>query len=241
MDLLARFTRNLPDWLGNCKLAVRERVYTSPLMIGCTEGQEKYIRAFLIGAWPFVEAFPSMIDNAVERLVHEELFNQYGIKSAADLYRRGSQLLRGMREDEVSHRGLWIQTAEAVSVTKLDLYSNHPSQEVLALNSAVGNHTDLFKSFLHFVTVELVAEEISHMLLASPAFCSVLGKRGREWFRVHAEHHGEITHEEMAYRLAFALYGDDFPSEDKVKDIILHATDLFEAVASRCLADLSHA
>lgn len=242
LEFLMKFTRKLPDWIPNIKAKTREKVKQSPLMKSCAEGTKTDIRALLIFFWPFVDVFPKIIQDIIQRLVQDELPKKYNVQNAQWIYETGQKFLKGIKGDEISHRTLWIRAAETMDISHEELAAHTPCNEVLRLNSHIGGEgTSLYHVFLRSDAVEIVAEGISHFLLASEKFRAIMGEEGIRWFRVHTEHSLIFpSHEELMYRLAFTLYdGDDFPPEREVETIVLDAVDHFDAVANRCMERIS--
>ena len=99
---------------------------------------------------------------------------------------------------------------------------------------AVDTDSDPFTTFIRFAAIEIIAESISIDILASKIFTSVLGERGCQWFRVHAEHESGMTHEELEIRLAFA-FAEGTPTKESVNGIIQCIVDLFVVAGEVCV------
>ena len=152
------------------------------------------------------------------------------------IHTMNAKVTKEIQSDEAAHRDLWIQTAAALGLTIKDLRNQKAIPEILHLNETVGEGTDFFIRYLRFVAVEMVAEEISRVLLASAPFSELVGESGQRWFHVHILHdlHEGMSHEELALRLAWIFYFIDHQSEEPQEKDVSHTihemADLFDAV-----------
>ena len=238
--LIDRFHKPLPTWIPNIKKDVRRKVESSPIIQGCARGDVSHVRALITGYWPFVDAFPKIIFRTLystkKYLLKPHFILTFGPLMLRGIHTMNAKVTKEIQSDEAAHRDLWIQTAAALGLTIKDLRNQKAIPEILHLNETVGEGTDFFIRYLRFVAVEMVAEEISRVLLASAPFSELVGESGQEWFHVHILHdlHEGMSHEELALRLAWIFYFIDHQSEEpQEKDVsrtIHEMVDLFDAV-----------
>jgi pyrroloquinoline quinone (PQQ) biosynthesis protein C len=238
-NLVDRFNEPLPRWVEDVDREACAKLSASAFARECRSGNVSVIRELIFRFWPFVDAFPKMINQGCLHLLKEDLFRSHGLELIG-LFRAGFELLLGIEKDEENHRSLWLKTADALGLSYGEL-ERTPSAEVRAINDSVGEETDPSTMLLRFVAVEIVAESVSKDFLSSKNFVSALGEQGVHWFRVHVAHNG-ITHEELALHLAFSLYDDEL-NKDRVNAVVQPVVDLFIMAANKCaeLATLKQA
>ena len=189
------------------------------------------IGGLILGLWPFIDGFPkSIIRGGTHLLIKNSLPKDRQLLNI--LLHRGPQMLAGIRKDEENHRMLWLETGRALGLNyPLDFDRPALTQTQAWLNE-INNQSDLVTMFLRFAAIEIIAEVISVELLSSTAFTSVLGKRGCEWFRVHAEHEPGMTHEEMILHTAFFV--DKNPTKEYVDSVIQRVVNYFITAGQAC-------
>jgi len=246
-SLMDSFNQELPPWLEDIKKEVREKVKASPIIRGCAEGDRRSIQFLMSGYWLFVDEFPKSIAIARDRVVKDVIVNsikllgKFRVNVVSELLTLSMEVMGRMKSDEGDHRALWLKTAHSVGLQQDDLERQETLTEVITLNELVQEKTNFFTIFLRFVAVEMVAEEISRVLLESPPFKVEVNEDGLRWFKVHVIHdcHKGMTHEELAFRLAIALQTlfqgreKEFQKEE-VRGIIMGAVDVFDNVGRKC-------
>lgn len=220
-----RFRAPLPDWIQGIKNEVEEKVSHCRITSACKTGNPKFIKEFLICYWRFVDIFPEIIFRGSFRLLRREFLENLSMEKVKDFIIIGADVLNEIRGDETSHRELWLKTAEALGLSYQDL-QRPPYEEVLAIGEYVGENIGPYIMFLRFVAVEMVAEAISKLLLESVQFKDSVGRFGQEWFEVHVTHEMGMTHEELAFHLAFAFYPGEI-TKSGVNSVIQPVVDLF--------------
>jgi len=224
-SLKKSFYRDLPLWISTIREEVTRKVEASPLIQGCARGDKRYIKSLIVGYWWFVDQFPESIARARHRVLEKtvrkpkKIITKFGATALIDVLAIHTETTLGMQKDEKNHRALWLQTARAIGLEKVDLEGVKPLHEVRKLHDLIYTETDFFKIFLQFVAVEMVAEELSKVLLASSHFKAIVKGDGLRWFQVHVEHSDKgMSHEEMALRLAFVfrvLFQEDKDGEPR--------------------------
>lgn len=208
-----------PSWWHELKAEARRRISFSPLVVGCRTGDLIYIRALTVIFWQFVDEFPDI------------LFRQFN-NSNDRLVQKMSSRLSGITNDEKSHRRLWLKTADCIGLTPEYLFSRREQFPKVAVISLCLSEQNRVLTFLRIVGVEIVAEMLSHELLDSERFNTILEEEGKIWFKIHTVHKG-TTHEQLALRVA--CKGMDVESEATrqiIEEAVLHIVDLFVEAAS---------
>ena len=144
------------------------------------------------------------------------------------LYQKSSKILRSISSDEEEHRKLWLDTSDTLGLKYPTDFYRETLPETRDWIDAVNQRTDSYRMFAGFTAIEIIAEAISKYLLISDAFNKTLGKRGSRWFKVHVhpDDYAGATHEELAWRLAFAFYPAT-PSKESCNGIVQDIVDLF--------------
>ncbi len=218
------FDQPLPSWIQDTKAEARERISTTAFAAACRRGNRAVMRGLVVGLWPFVHHFPKTIIRAIVRSRKRSL--PQGRRLLNTMLWHGPDVLSGIRKDEKNHRKLWLNTGEALGLKYPNDFKRPVLPETQAWIDALNGAADPFTVFVRFAAIEIVAEAVSVELLASKAFVSVLGERGCEWFRVHAEHDSGMTHEELELRLAFASL-EESPREVLTNAVIQCVVDNF--------------
>jgi len=234
-SLTKRFNAPLPEWLFELKQAFFVKIWHSKLMQDCKSGDRKAMETLMIRYWPFVDEFPQIIRNHQLRIFARE-FLRHPVGTLF-LLNNIVKTLGEIKGDEKDHRSLWIDTSSALKISEDGLYSNqylmNPDARFLVQDiiDKVGEPVNILgdkilssTALLRLSAVEIVAEGIS--LYVGHVFKD-LDKKAERWFLVHAHHpKGVISHEELVYRMAFALDGK-VPEKDEVNKIIGEVVDLF--------------
>ncbi len=204
--LVDKFNQGIPDWFTNVKRKAADKIQNLNLAGACAQANGNAIKALVLGFWPFVDVFPSHIEQATWALVRGKRLSEAQKRDLPELMRSVRGLLPSIRDDEENHRLLWIETAEAIGISREELQTYRDTatemQSLIAITAAPAHPAT---KLVQFSTVEVVAEALSRTLLASDSFKTRVGKRGLRWFQVHAQHNGEDTHETLTLRLALAL------------------------------------
>jgi hypothetical protein len=222
-----RFKQPVPSWVAEIKNEAFQKISSSPFAVACRGGDMRLARELFLRFWPFVEAFPKIINRSCVEILKKELVKTFGLE-IIDLFRLGVQVLSSMQKDEEDHRELWLKTAAVLGLTSSDL-RQPPIPQVRTVTSVIAKDAEPYIKFLRFVAVEMVAESVSEDFLSSETFQSALGKDGLRWFEVHATHRG-MSHEELAFRLARALHRRESTKEE-THAVIHHVVDLFISAA----------
>jgi hypothetical protein len=216
-------SRETLAWLAAVKEETHRKTRGSSLTQGCAQGRIESIYALLIGFWPFVHTFPEMIKAKYD-----------------DSGDRKARILAEMEQDERGHNALWFQACKTVGISDKQL-AQEPLPLIRHLNDVIGEDTDLYKTFLRFLAVEIIAEALSEALLPHAAFCEQVGKRGQAWFKVHltAENEAlETSHEIIATRLA-KLYAPRTVTDEEFAAEVSHAIDCFIEAGEECQTELA--
>lgn len=189
------------------------------------------MRGLVLGLWPFIDEFPKSIIRGASRLLIKNSLPKDRLLLNTLLH-RGPQMLSGIRKDEENHRKFWLETGRALGLNYPLDFDRPVLPQTQAWINEVIHQSDLLTMFLRFAAVEILAEAISIYLLSSKAFTSVLGDRGCEWFRVHAEHEPGMTHEELILRTAFFV--DKHPTKEYVNSVIQNVVNLYITAGEAC-------
>lgn len=229
-SLTNRFKQPLPAWVREIKSETLRKISLSPFATMCRAGDMRLTKELFLRFWPFVDAFPKIVNRGCLHILRKELVNTFGLEMI-DLFRLGFQILSSMQKDEEDHRQLWLKTTHVLGLASADL--RQPSiPEVKMVTSIIAEDVDPHMMFLRFVGVEVVAESMSEYFLSSERFKSALGKEGLGWFEVHVTHEG-MSHEELAFRLARAFNRGELTREES-DAVIHHVVDCFIAAAEAC-------
>jgi hypothetical protein len=226
------FKQPMPTWVREIKSEALQKITLSPFATACRGGDMGLTKELFLRFWPFVDAFPKIINRGCLHILKKELVKTFGLEMI-DLFRLGFQVLSSMQKDEEDHRQLWLKTSHVLGLTPIDL-RQPPTPEVKAVTSVIAEDVDPYIMFLRFVGVEVVAESVSEDFLSSEKLKSTLGKEGLQWFEVHVTHEG-MSHEELAFRLARALHRGELTREES-HAVIQHVVDLFIGAAEVCVA-----
>jgi pyrroloquinoline quinone (PQQ) biosynthesis protein C len=216
-----------PLWFNELKTEARNKIVGARFAGACRQGNVGAMQALVVGIWPFVDEFPKIIIRGASRVARKDGGNRELLNT---LLRRGPQVLLGIRRDEENHRKLWIETGRALGLGFPADFQQSVLPESAAWIDLLKNESDLFAVFVSFAAIELIAETVSIDFLGSEAFTNILGTRGCEWFRVHAEHAPGMSHEELELCLAFMLRGGE-PSKQDATPIIWNVVNHFIAAA----------
>lgn len=230
-SLIKGFRQPIPSWIDEIKSDALLKFSLSSFSAMCRAGDMTLTRDLLLHFWPFVDAFPKIINRGCLHILRKELVNSFGLEMI-DLFRLGFQVLSAMQKDEEDHRQLWLKTARILGLTLEELRQS-TIPEVNRVISFVAENVDPYAMFLRFVGVEIVAESVSKDFLSSEKFKSALGKEALGWFEVHATHRG-MSHEELAFRLARSLHRGELTREES-HTVIHDVVDRFIDAAAVCV------
>ena len=211
--------RKTPLWLDGVKKEALAMVEASPLTQGCAAGDMGSLRSLMIGFWPFVNAFPGIIES------------KYGATGDDD---RAAQALAGMEGDERSHRTKWVDTCRAIGIDEAQ-FGGEPQPLMQRLIGFVSEDTALHNTFLRFLGVEIIAETLSEALMKHEVFRETLGEVGQDWFKAHLHRGGNAStaHERIAIHLAERHAGESW-SRDLFTQEALGTVSLFIEAATEC-------
>ena len=213
----------LPPWVGDVKNETREKIAGAAFSEACRRGDQEVMRGLVVGLWPFINEFPKSMIRSAARLPPMDLLRKRALVNY--LLYRGGDIIKSIREDEENHRELWLETGAALGLRFPDDYTQPVPHETQAWIDALNREATPSTSLVQFAAVEIIAEAVSVELVRHEAFTSTLGGQGSQWFRVHAEHGSAITHEELEFRLAFAL-NPEGPMMDKGDLVVRQIADL---------------
>ena len=219
-----------PEWVEEIKGEARMKITATTFAAACRKGNSAVMRGVVLALWPFVDTFPKSIIRAASGFPKRRILKDRQLLNM--FLHRGPQMLSGIRKDEENHRALWLETGRALGLNyPLDFERPVLPHTQVWINE-INNKSDPLTSLLRFAGIEILAEAISVDLLSSQTFTSVLGNRGCEWFRVHAEHEPGMTHEELLLRTAFFI--DKHPTKENVNSVIQHVVNLFIRAGEAC-------
>lgn len=201
----------LPPWISEIKAGARTKIITTSFAEACRLGDRGVMRGLVVGLWPFIDEFPISMIRCASQLPRAILSIKREILNT--LLYRGSQVLVGIKRDEENHRKLWLETGGALGLRFPGDFSREVLPETQAWIDAVNEESAPFIPLLRFAAIEMIAEIVSVDFLGAEAFASVIGEKGCEWFRVHAEHEPGLTHEELELRFAFAFSNEEITKE----------------------------
>lgn len=227
------------DWLRPIKAEAARKVESSPLIRGCADAGP-YPRCLYGGFWHFVDEFPEIIRETyatVPATAADAPTRRFFNRTAEML--AGS--LRGMENDERTHRGLWLRAAGCVGLSAAQLQRWPALAEVRALTEAIRNEPQLDRRLLYFVAVEMVAESLARYLVGAPRFVAAMGDQGMLWFAAHLPSGETSTHEALAFRLAMALQPDKAAQVDAsaVNEDIQRCVDWFVTASIACAREVA--
>ncbi len=213
-SLTERFNKPLPEWLWGEKQKFFMLIWQSKLMQACKRGDLDAMKVLMIRYWPFVDDFPEIIRKHQLRIFIRE-FLRHPVDSLF-LLDTVTKVLEEIRGDEWYHRSLWLDTSNALGLDEKDLYRKEkfygaPEPEVYKIMQKVGEPVSILGNggylsstvLFRLAGVEIVAEGISVCLIRE--FEKISNSAAR-WFDVHIHHKdGMMSHEELVYRVAFAL------------------------------------
>lgn len=234
-SLIERFNEPLPLWLFEEKQKFFSQIWQSPLMQACKRGEPEAMETLMIRYWPFVDKFPEIIRKHQLRIFARE-FLRHPV-DVLFLLNNITKILGEIKGDEANHRSLWTDTSYALGLTLEDLYLGEdfygaPEPEIYDIIKKVGESVSIFgnkgcsssTALLRLSAVEIVAEGIS--LYVRNEFKKISNSAAK-WFEVHMFHKdGVMSHEELVYRMAFAL-DEKRPEREEVKEVIGEVVDLF--------------
>ena len=229
------------DWKARIKDEAYGKVLACPLMHGCALGGN-FPQALLGGFWHFVDEFPGIIHGTYANVpsAANEAVRRFLKRSAPIL----AGTLKGMEDDERTHRTLWIRSAGRAGLSEDQLHRWKVLPEIESLTEAIRTERDFGRRLLYFVAVEIVAEGIACYLSQAPRFVEVMGEEGMQWFDVHRVHPDEATtHEAIAYKLALSVKrAADEPIDEKSIDAdIQRCVDWFFSGAVACAREFTQA
>lgn len=232
--LVEKFNQGVPSFFGGIRTEVGRKISQLALVQACARGEDGAIEALILDFWPFINVFPGHIEAANRHMVRGKYLTPDQKPHRRELWDLVSDLLPGIRQDEEAHRELWIKFAKANRIPMDELERVTPSREMLELIHLTSEKIHPTEKLLQFAAVEMVATALSQTLLASSSFCEKMPD-GLGWFRVHAEHHGDDTHETLVIKLALALH-PGVTDSTKMNEIVQKTVDTFVHAADACLA-----
>lgn len=249
-SLLKRFEQPLPSWVNEIKTESRAKIRKSKLILACREDREAISiakKTLMIRFWPFVDVFPKIVGEHKKRIIKRETWRHpFSIRQ---LGKHCEDIMGDIKRDEENHRKLWLDTSLVLGLTENHLYYPRSYQmdqnpqarfRVQDTIDIVGEKTDSFTALLRLASIEIIAESIGHELIIVFSDLDVIATQKTEngeqefanlkpsrWFYVHINHgRNAVSHEEMVYRLAFALHGK-VPKKKEANRIIQEVVDLF--------------
>jgi len=201
-------------------------VSQSSLIRGAGCGDGSAAAALMIGFWPFVRDFERAIDE--QRLPRCPLAERFGAARLREIFIGLASAVREMKREEGSHAVHWRKDATCLGLGEL---GDHRVPAVSALLESAYTK-DLPRFFAMLAGTELVAEELSRVLLGSPAFTGLFSRRRWMWGEVHlAPHEDGPSHLDIDLDLARA-YGGGVD----VAAMIVATIDLFGRAAGEIWA-----
>jgi len=219
MNLRERFDRPLPSWTKDIKSEVYARIISAPFAEACRQGNREVMKKLVVELWPFVEVFPGIVERGYRKLLNPSFFLKYGPVDMVQLLRRAMHVLKDIKQDEKEHRNLWLDTGSSLGLRYSTDFEKEPLPQVKLWLDSVTRSSNPSETFLSFVAIEMIAESVSRNFLASEKFTSVLGKEGSRWFTVHTIDHGDESHENLEFCLAFTFYEGEADKETASRPI----------------------
>src|SRR6266404_1442887 len=134
------FKQPIPAWVGEIKSEALRKFSLSSFSAMCRAGDVRLIRDLFRRFWPFVDAFPKIINRGSLHILKKELIKTFGL-DMIDLFRLGLNVLSHMQKDEEDHRQLWLKTANVLGITPADL-RQPPIPEIKRVTSVVAEGVD---------------------------------------------------------------------------------------------------
>jgi len=236
MNLDERFATPLPHWIENINEEAEQKIISAPFMKECRDGNVLVMRALIIGLWPFVDEFPKMLHRGCWRLLMRPSFIvRFRFMDIISLFIRARKTLEEIKQDEETHRTLWLITGEELGLIYPEYFQRDILPETRKWMQLVDHNSNSFAMFMRFTAIEIIAEAIGKNLVQANKFTSEVGKRGIRWFKAHVypdEHRG-LTHEELAIKLGF-IFHPSTPTRDECNAIIQEVVDIFLVCAEAC-------
>lgn len=233
-SLEEKFLMPLPKWLRNIEVESYHRICNAKFAKDCKGGDALALKKEFLGLWPFVDKFPEMVINGCWGVLKPRLLWQYGIRDLLNLHQHSRRALLSISTDEKTHRMLWLESCDVLGLKFPSDFYRDTLPAVQGWIDAVNQTKDPFKMFVGFVAVEIIAESISVNMLESQALKNTMSNRGIKWFQVHiASDHAAMTHEQLAWRLAFALHSS-IPTETECNAVVQNIISCFLSAGQAC-------
>jgi hypothetical protein len=218
------------DPLRKC---AEEEVRTSPLIQRAAEGDTNAARALHIGFWPFVREFELAIDR--HRLPRAPLRRRYPERFDR-VFTQMARAVREMKCEEGSHAAHWHDDAQQLGIERIGAPVSEAVQELIDSSYS----QDLPHFFSVLAGTELIAEELSAFLIASPSFTALFQRRRWIWGEIHLlPHEGGPSHLEIDLDLSRAYSPNNDVS--RIESTIADTIHLFGRAATEVDRDFAFA
>jgi hypothetical protein len=205
-------------------------VAQSPLITGASRGDRRAATALKIGFWPFVSEFEHAIDR--QSLPRQPLVDAFGAARVRRTFAAIARAVRDMKEEEGSHAAHWVKDARCLGVS-LAADCRVPGVQRLIERSYTKN-LPLF--FATLAGTELIAEELSRLLVGSKRFTELFSRKRWLWGEVHvAPHQDGPSHLDIDLDLARA-YGTGLAAGE-IERMVAETGAIFAGAADQ-VADL---
>lgn len=210
------FHRDKPVAIDRLRALARDVVRSSSLICRVAAGDRCAALALHLGFWPFVREFEIAIDR--HQLPRKPLRERYPDRFKS-VFPKMAAAVREMRREEGSHAEHWHDGAQDLGIA--DLAAPVPP----LVNALIAkSYTKLLPEFFSVLAgTELIAEELSEFLVASPRFTKQF-KQGRwSWGDIHLlphEHGPSHLEIDVDFARAYSPDGDIRMIERVVVDTI---------------------
>ena len=222
-----------PIWFKSIKEEAYKRISEAPFTEVCKQADIEGMKILDQNLWPFIELFPRLVQRGYLKLLKPKLFFRHGFFNMISLVYQSVVFLFSIKSDEKIHSRLWVDAGVALGLQYPEDFKNPPTPQTRSWIEEVSNKSDPTEMFFAFTSIEIIAESASHYLLGFQKFKEILGEKGIGWFTVHTIDHGDISHENLELRLAFAFDdSSDESTQTKARRIILGIVDKFLAAAN---------
>src|SRR5437899_974633 len=91
-SLTDRFKQPIPAWVKEIKNEALQKISLSPFATACRAGDMGLTKELFLRFWPFVDAFPKIINRGCLHILKRELVRTFGLEMI-DLFRLGFEVL----------------------------------------------------------------------------------------------------------------------------------------------------
>ena len=210
--------------LDGLRRHARDVVGSSTLIAAACQGDKSAAIALKVGFWPFVRDFERAIDQ--QSLPRRPLQQKFGHARMREAFVELARAVREMKQEEGSHAAHWRKDAECLGLRTL-------GDECVAGVQALIDSAftpDLPPFFSMLAGTELIAEELSRVLVGAAPFTALFSRGRWMWGEVHLmPHEHGPSHLEIDLDLARAY--SDTTSASTIESLVIDTIDLFGRAA----------